>query len=240
MDRGDSRSSSSGSSHYSSQSASEISHKKLYKEKNLVDKEKQAFLQSGKVEFLQGETYPYIQFTRDPSTVQSHVENEYSYPVMDPLKNTKDNNKDMLQTPLPLLPKRSNGKPKSSGMRNERGVRVRCRHCHDFFSESQNERGVCEFAPDLVKSTIDRVTCISCAHCMLYHCMADTEGEFDSHPCSCSGSEEVHTEEGCGRRWLGLALLSLILPCLWCYLPLRGCHQLGVRCGICGGRHEPA
>ena len=46
-------------------------------------------------------------------------------------------------------------------------------------------------------------------------------------------------EEGCGRRWLGLALLSLIVPCLWIYPPLRAVHWCGMSCGVCGGRHHP-
>ncbi|KAL3228837.1 hypothetical protein MRX96_023739 [Rhipicephalus microplus] len=44
--------------------------------------------------------------------------------------------------------------------------------------------------------------------------------------------------EDCRRRWAGLALLSLLVPCLWCYLPLRACHRAAVGCGLCGGRHQ--
>lgn len=40
-------------------------------------------------------------------------------------------------------------------------------------------------------------------------------------------------------RWIGLSLLSLIVPCLCCYPPLRACHWMGVSCGVCGGRHRP-
>ncbi|KAF2365659.1 Sprouty [Trinorchestia longiramus] len=43
---------------------------------------------------------------------------------------------------------------------------------------------------------------------------------------------------GCGRRWIGLTLLSLLVPCLCCYLPLKGCHSAFVSCGVCGARHE--
>lgn len=41
------------------------------------------------------------------------------------------------------------------------------------------------------------------------------------------------------NRWIGLTLLSLLVPCLWCYPPLRVCHLIGISCGICGGKHKP-
>ncbi|XP_010631170.1 sprouty-related, EVH1 domain-containing protein 3 [Fukomys damarensis] len=39
-----------------------------------------------------------------------------------------------------------------------------------------------------------------------------------------------------------LAALSLAVPCLCCYAPLRACHWVAARCGCagCGGRHEEA
>ena len=48
------------------------------------------------------------------------------------------------------------------------------------------------------------------------------------------------SSNGCGRRWIGLTLLSLLVPCLCCYLPLRACHSAFASCGMCGARHEPA
>lgn len=46
--------------------------------------------------------------------------------------------------------------------------------------------------------------------------------------------------ESSPKRWFGLALLSLVVPCLWCYLPLRACYHCGVQCGCCGKPHEAA
>lgn len=113
--------------------------------------------------------------------------------------------------------------------------RLKCRHCHEWYLERANRAGACEFAPDCLRTCIDAVSCIKCAQCMLYHCMSDAEGEFATHPCDCST-----VEEGCTKRWIGLALLSLLVPCLWCYPPLRGVHWCCVSCGAAGGRHAPA
>lgn len=76
-----------------------------------------------------------------------------------------------------------------------------------------------------------------CARCMLYHCMSDSEGDHINHPCSCSST--AAEEVSCTKRWVGLALLSLLVPCLWCYPPLKACHMIGVQCGVCGGKHKP-
>ncbi|XP_026469838.1 sprouty-related, EVH1 domain-containing protein 1 [Ctenocephalides felis] len=110
--------------------------------------------------------------------------------------------------------------------------KMRCRHCHELFTEESNERGDCEYAPDCWKSSIEAISGIRCASCMLYHCMSDSEGDF-AHPCDCN-----HKENGCGKRWLGLTLLSFLVPCLWCYPPLKACHLIGISCGLCGGKHH--
>ena len=62
-------------------------------------------------------------------------------------------------------------------------VRQRCKHCQELYTEQQNPRGACEYAPDPVKNGIATISCISCAQCMLYHCMSDAEGEFAQNPC---------------------------------------------------------
>ncbi|BES88387.1 Sprouty protein (Spry) [Nesidiocoris tenuis] len=112
----------------------------------------------------------------------------------------------------------------------------RCRHCQEPFYVENNKRGSCEYAPDCTKTSINAVACISCAQCMLYHCMSDPEGDFVQHPCECGPA----SDEQCTKRWVGLALLSLVVPCLWCYPPLRACHWCCISCGICGGKHTPA
>lgn len=101
-----------------------------------------------------------------------------------------------------------------------------------FFQEDKNPKGSCEYAPDCLRSTINTITCIGCAQCVCYHCARDAEGDFAQHPCDCT------MDESCTKRWLCLTLLSFFVPCLWFYPPLRWCHQCGIKCGICGGRHS--
>lgn len=215
--------------------------------------------ENDKIEILSGEPYSYVQFAKDKPRPETH---DYSYPVMDTFKGKRDSigslkkqqlqhhqQQQQLQQP-PLLPtKKKKKKKKRKDGGGGGGARHQCRHCLEMFNEDENWRGSCEYAPDGVLACINAATCISCAQCMLYHCMADTEGDFDQHPCSCEGNNNVSAStvgpgerdrgKQCHQRWLGLALLSLFVPCLWCYLPLRACHRCTVACGLCGGTHEP-
>ncbi|XP_077537282.1 sprouty-related protein with EVH-1 domain isoform X3 [Haemaphysalis longicornis] len=175
------------------------------------------------------EPYSYVQFAK----------HDYSYPLVETLKSGVRGEVPPAAPPAapppvsgqtPTAPGKKAAPPLPSKARQKRR---QCRHCLEEFSEDSNARGACEYAPDSVLSCINTASCISCAHCMLYHCMADAEGDFSQRPCSCSGSPR-----DCRRRWAGLALLSLLVPCLWCYLPLRACHRAAVSCGLCGGRHQ--
>ncbi|CAG9790005.1 unnamed protein product [Diatraea saccharalis] len=113
-------------------------------------------------------------------------------------------------------------------------ARLKCRHCHEWYLESANRAGACEFAPDCFKSCIDCTSCIKCAQCMVYHCMSDAEGEYALHPCACAPPTHA-----CATRWVGVTLLSLLVPCLWCYLPLRCAHRAARAAGLAGGAHAP-
>ncbi|XP_053620764.1 sprouty-related, EVH1 domain-containing protein 2 isoform X2 [Plodia interpunctella] len=113
-------------------------------------------------------------------------------------------------------------------------ARLKCRHCHEWYLESANRAGACQFAPDCCRSCIDCVSCIKCAQCMLYHCMSDAEGDFAMHPCVCGAPDDQ-----CAKRWVGITLLSLLVPCLWCYLPLRCAHRAARAARLAGGAHAP-
>lgn len=179
------------------------------------------------------EPYSYVQFAK----------HDYSYPLVETLKSgVRGGGGEVPPAAPPAAPPVSGQTPAAPGKKAAPPLpskarsgqkRRQCRHCLEEFSEDSNARGACEYAPDSVLSCINTASCISCAHCMLYHCMADAEGDFSQRPCSCSGSPR-----DCRRRWAGLALLSLLVPCLWCYLPLRACHRAAVGCGLCGGRHQ--
>ncbi|XP_050675818.1 sprouty-related, EVH1 domain-containing protein 1 isoform X2 [Leptidea sinapis] len=114
-------------------------------------------------------------------------------------------------------------------------ARLKCRYCNEWYLESANGSGACEFGPDFCRSCIDTITCIKCAQCMVYHCIeSEGEGEMVSQPCACQP-----TSRECATRWLGLTLLSLVVPCLWCYLPLRCAHKAARRARIAGSSHRP-
>ncbi|XP_037772386.1 sprouty-related, EVH1 domain-containing protein 2-like isoform X2 [Penaeus monodon] len=186
-----------------------------------------------------GDTYSYVQCT---------MHHEYSYPVVEGIKAEKRDSIASLKKqqqlelagathPQPCPPTNHGKRPRKRDRRGRKFIKARCRHCQETFTYDKNSRGSCEYAPDCVRTAIDTLTCISCAHGMLYHCMSDAEGDFAHRPCECGGPGGT-TDELCGRRWLGLTLLSLLVPCLWCYIPLRACHRCAVACRLCGGRHE--
>lgn len=112
--------------------------------------------------------------------------------------------------------------------------RLRCVYCQNMFSPMENGRGRCQEAPDPVQTCIRRVSFMWCADSLLYHCMSDPEGDF-SDPCSCDASEERFC-----LRWLALLGLSLLAPCMCCYVPLQACYRCGVACHCCGGKHKAA
>ncbi|XP_055001835.1 sprouty-related, EVH1 domain-containing protein 3 isoform X5 [Sorex araneus] len=114
---------------------------------------------------------------------------------------------------------------------------ARCVHCRALFRRRADGRGGrCAEAPDPGQLLVRRLSCLWCAESLLYHCLSDAEGDF-SDPCAC---EPGHPRPA--ARWAALAALSLAVPCLCCYAPLRACHWVAARCGCagCGGRHEEA
>ncbi|XP_054715078.1 sprouty-related, EVH1 domain-containing protein 2-like [Uloborus diversus] len=210
--------------------------------KDMTVASRKDYLDSDKIE-LSGDLNSYVQLSRDKGAKKDH---DYSYPVMDSYKSTRGepprkNPFDAFSSqPAPRLPVKAKKKKdwrKKDNRKTMSFARAQCRYCLETYSEADNHCGSCEYAPDPVLACIGAATCLSCAQCMLYHCMSDSEGDFGGHehPCSCDTSDRR-----CPKRWTALALLSLIVPCLWCYLPCRACHRCGVRCGVCGGRHDPA
>jgi len=124
--------------------------------------------------------------------------------------------------------------------------RLKCIHCQEMFVQDENRRGSCLDAPDPAKICIDRLTCLCCARAVLYHCMRD-DTEDPCATCSATGAGAAASSMGGGdegtswgvcRRWTVVSMLSVVVPCLWCYWPLMGCHWCAVRGGCCGGRHS--
>jgi len=71
---------------------------------------------------------------------------------------------------------------------------------------------------------VDCVSCLCCVKALGYHCSTSDSGSRSvDQPCGCGGSG------GCAR-WVGLGFLSLAMPCLCCYWPLRGAVKLVEKC----------
>ncbi|XP_078513621.1 protein sprouty homolog 2 [Lissotriton helveticus] len=75
------------------------------------------------------------------------------------------------------------------------------------------------------QSALDYGTCVCCVKGLFYHCSTDDEDDCFDKPCSC-------TQAHCCARWSAMGALSLLLPCLCCYLPGKGCLLL------CQGCHD--
>ncbi|XP_076836135.1 LOW QUALITY PROTEIN: protein sprouty homolog 4 [Brachyhypopomus gauderio] len=75
------------------------------------------------------------------------------------------------------------------------------------------------------QSMVDSATCMCLVKGVFYHCTEDEdeEGSCADKPCSCRHSN-------CCARWSFMAALSLVLPCLVCYLPAVGCAKLSQKC----------
>lgn len=86
--------------------------------------------------------------------------------------------------------------------------------CHDKFLCSAN-------------NVVDYCSCMCCVKGLFYHWGKDYEMDSDvtcaDQPCSCSPHKRI-------LRWACLGLLSLPLPCLCCYWPLRGCVKTCEKC----------
>lgn len=91
--------------------------------------------------------------------------------------------------------------------------------CSQWTNEKQ-EPLLCGVEAD---ELIDYASCMCCVKGIFYHCTKDTydEGQLAAdEPCSCAGPVS-----SCAPRWGCLAILSLFIPCLWCYLPAVGCKK---------------
>ena len=186
----------------------------------------------------------YVRFKKSESAV--NLPHDYSYPNL-PIPMAPDQQRGCvglsreLMMPPPLPKKSTDGQggwlsrwrrhraKKSRSRRSSQ--RFRCTDCEMVFSPDTNHRGSCPDGPDNAAQCIEFVSCLSCAQGVVYHCATDDEERDEAHVCSCNGS-------GSCRRWTVLILLSLVLPCLLCYLPLKACHRCAVDVGCCGARHR--
>lgn len=91
--------------------------------------------------------------------------------------------------------------------------------CSPQWTNEKQEPLLCGVEAD---ELIDYASCMCCVKGIFYHCTKDNfdEGQLADEPCSCAGPVS-----SCAPRWGCLAILSLFIPCLWCYLPAVGCKK---------------
>ncbi|KAI4904129.1 hypothetical protein NFI96_008083 [Prochilodus magdalenae] len=121
------------------------------------------------------------------------------------------------------------GSGKQHSQRCEQCQRCKCEDCRSPRSLPAcwvcGRRCLCS-----AESTVDYVTCVCCLKALFYHCSTDDEDVCADKPFSCQQSH-------CCVRWSSAGALALVLPCLLCYLPARGCLAL---CQACYDRtHRP-
>lgn len=87
------------------------------------------------------------------------------------------------------------------------------------------------------ETIIDYASCLCCVKALFYHCSKDHELDCESEtircaedPCSCVPYKRA-------TRWGCLSVLSILLPCLCCYWPMRGCVSLCAKCYAKHSRH---
>lgn len=73
------------------------------------------------------------------------------------------------------------------------------------------------------QSTVEYGTCVCCVKGLFYHCSSDDEDTCADKPFSC-------WQPRCCIRWTTVSLLSLLFPCLLCYLPAKGCVAICQSC----------
>lgn len=80
------------------------------------------------------------------------------------------------------------------------------------------------------ETSLDYASCLCCVKGFFYHCSKDYELDHDDGSASCADDPCSCGPHRLLARWGCLAAVSLVLPCLWCYWPLKGCVGLCEKC----------
>ncbi|CAL8308248.1 unnamed protein product [Merluccius merluccius] len=73
------------------------------------------------------------------------------------------------------------------------------------------------------QNAVENATCVCCVRGLFYHCSSDDEDTCVDKPFSC-------TQAHCCTRWTAVALLTVVLPCIACYLPAKTCMAACQHC----------
>ncbi|KOC68899.1 Protein sprouty [Habropoda laboriosa] len=123
------------------------------------------------------------------------------------------------------------------------GLSIMCNFCGRCRCESCREppplpsKWLCDNKCFCSADTIlDYASCLCCVKGLFYHCVdgsngggidGEAAGSCADEPCSCTGNRRA-------SRWACLGALTLVMPCLLCYWPFKGCVAL---CETCYARH---
>ncbi|CAK9797064.1 Protein sprouty [Anthophora plagiata] len=123
------------------------------------------------------------------------------------------------------------------------GLSIMCNFCGRCRCESCREppplpsKWLCDNKCFCSADTIlDYASCLCCVKGLFYHCVdgsngggidGEAAGSCADEPCSCTGNRKA-------SRWACLGALTLVMPCLLCYWPFKGCVAL---CETCYARH---
>ena len=103
--------------------------------------------------------------------------------------------------------------------------RCRCAACSE--ARELPARWCCGDRYELsARRALDVCSCFCCVQTAFYHCGAEEDNACYDQPCACRGGK-------CCSRWTCLAAAALLLPCLWCYWPLRGGLAATTACYNC-------
>ena len=147
----------------------------------------------------------------------------------------QNNSGRFFRAPLPRPTSTLPSLPLNSAIGSDQSDSIICRECGKCRCEACRaprklpEYWLCGNACVCSSETVvDTISCMCCVKTMFYHCgkdcyldeptVEDSTNAFD-RPCSCSG------EHACAR-WSFMGVLGMMLPCLWCYLPLKGCAKV--------------
>lgn len=157
------------------------------------------------------------------------------------LQSSASQHQPVTKQPVSFTKEPANTGSGSLGRPNDTSLSIMCDYCGKCRCESCREppplpsRWLCNNSCFCSAETaLDYASCLCCVKGLFYHC-GDANGNSDSEaggscadePCSCVGSRKA-------ARWTCLAALTMVLPCLLCYWPLKGCVKI---CEACYARH---
>ncbi|TRY74225.1 hypothetical protein DNTS_015116 [Danionella cerebrum] len=185
-------------------------------------------------------THPWISFSGRPSSISSSsstssdqrlLDHQAPTPVVDPYNTGNGNAKTLGVEQSKTLSSKTQTVKKLSALPVEKKHALLCEKCGKCRCTECtlprtlpscwvcNQECLCS-----AQNFVDSVTCMCLVKGIFYHCTdEDEEGSCADKPCSCSHSN-------CCARWSFMAAISLVLPCLVCYLPATGCAKLSQKC----------